>query len=819
MMLKKCIKNSGWIVLYILFSLFMAFLLEVLMTVKWDDLTIAKNTKNDCKIYQVNDTELQFQNCVLDNEILITKNDNPYIVIRDVNNFVNTLQITIREMSSSIAPVRVYWSSDGHGYEEQYAVGIIAQEDKKTFTININQYVESLRVDVGDLSGQEYKLGSLIINPGIFRYIQGVVRNMSHARMIIYFLVILITMIAIRDFPSFTKFVFQHRWVIGGLIVLFCTGMKLHGSSIGEISKHMTGVDTSNLWGTSRPVREDEYVAFSEMAFSQVKSGFKWNSNIWGYSESDMFLVFGQPVMNLVTIYRPFTIGYFLGIEYGLAFYWSARVVCCILISFEFGRILTRDDRKLSLAYAVLVAFAPIVQWWYSVNELVEMLIFGQLALVILHYYIRAEKMKQKIPMMIGLVWCAGGYILALYPAWMVPLVYVFFACLLAIIIENRHIIKFTKWDAMLLGTGIAILLLSMLYILRMSSDTFLAIMNTAYPGKRTYNGGSAGNFLEILKGWTSFLWTFETITNACEASCFISFMPIGVIASIILLFKEKIKDVWLIALNTVNLILVFYYMIGLPPIIAKITLLGKSASNRIITVIGFVNLLILIRAMLYLAYKPIYARLIISLSGIIAALSFLGCKENLSPALKMLVLIFVVLSSWIIVNIEKEQYKTSFLILSLIIGVVGGGLVNPVEKGLTTIYKAPIMQAIQTINERDKGLWVVGCNSYTFNNLPTIVGAHTMNAVSTYPDREMWKELGLESDEEIWNRYAHIAVDLSDQTYVELKQVDAVCLHVTVDDLKKLGVKYILCNSDVSEISGIKQIYSYNQFSIQQIK
>ena len=137
---------------------------------------------------------------------------------------------------------------------------------------------------------------------------------------------------------------FRYRWVIGAIVIAFCTILKLHGSSIGVLGELLTGRDVSRVWGTSRSIRTDEYVVFTEMALSQVKSGFHWFSDVWGYTPSDMFIVYGQPVLNLTTLFRPFSMGYILfGAERGLAFYWSSRLVICFLVSFEFGRIFTKD--------------------------------------------------------------------------------------------------------------------------------------------------------------------------------------------------------------------------------------------------------------------------------------------------------------------------------------------------------------------------------------------------------------------------------------------------------------------------------------------
>ena len=51
----------------------------------------------------------------------------------------------------------------------------------------------------------------------------------------------------------------------------------------------------------------------------------------------------------------------------------------------------------LSLASALLVAFSSQVQWWFAVNSLVEMLVFGQLAVLIVHYFMVTKKYGREL--------------------------------------------------------------------------------------------------------------------------------------------------------------------------------------------------------------------------------------------------------------------------------------------------------------------------------------------------------------------------------------------------------------------------------------
>lgn len=777
----------------------------------------SEETRMSCTIENAN-----LLNCRLENGKIISEGDDPQVVITDIDNSIGLIEIVIKNMSSSTMPIELFYENTEHTFSADYELSGRLQENKKSYFYELDQVVSSLRIDIGCNSRDAYVVEKVILNPNAEDIIVDNFYNMSPIRMLWYFIGLSAFLFAFRDVELFKQFCFQYRWGLGMCFVILCTIFKLHGSSIGELNNYYPyGTDTSRLWGSSRAIRSDEYVVFTEMALSQVQSGFKWFSNIWGYSFSDMFMVYGQPTKNLVAIFRPFSLGYLLlGAERGLAFYWTSRLICCFLVSFEFGRLLTKDNRYLSLAYAFLVAFAPVVQWWYSINELVEMLIFGQLAILIIYWYLKTKKYSIKILETAGLVLCAGGYVMTLYPAWMIPFFYVFAAAVIAMLIENREYIRIHKQDIIIWLVGIGVFFSSMLYIYTISADTIHAVMNTAYPGSRIYTGGPISNLIELLRGWTSYLWAFITIDNPCEKVCFISFAPVGFIVSLIEIFKYKRKDPWLILLNIVNVGMVFFFLLsGWSNVFAKITLLSQA--TRMVNAIGFVNLLILFRAIIYANYKGKIKSFLLLISPIIGAFSLYVAQENLNPALKTIVIIVAIVAIWLLLHISDQNNQKHFLFFVIGISLVGGGLVNPIDQGLSTIYRSPIVQAIETENQKDEGMWVVVNGGFLYNNIPTIVGAKTLNAVATYPDTKLWEQLQLTDTDskKIWNRYAHQCINISDATYFEpIKQGDLFTLNITVKDLKKLGVKYILNMGEVKKNRDLETIFTYGNISIQKI-
>ena len=688
-------------------------------------------------------------------------------------------------------------------------------------------------------------------DPGAGDYFAAAAEKMNMTRFFLYFIAVSLLLAALADYKKLLHTLFVYRWWIGLSAIALCTVLRLHGSSIGFfVTNFLGGEDSSLLWGIPRGIRSDEFVAFTPMALSQAQSGFKWMSQLWGYTPHDMFIIYGQPVMNPVTLYRPFSVGYILfGKEMGLAFYWSSRTVILFLVSFEFGRLLTKDRRKLALAYALLAAFAPVVQWWFSINELVEMLVFLQASVLLFRYFLLSRSLLVKAACTAALTICAGGFMLAFYPAWMIPLFYVLIACMVSMLIENRKEISLQHsiphgavraagntvrrnilTDVLFLSAAVAVLAVSLLHILHNSWGTIQAIMNTSYPGQRNYTGGDADQLMLLFRGWTSWLWSFAENGNPCEASDFLNFFPIGMILSAVAVFKEKKKDTWLIALNIASLALILFILLPLPGAFGKVTMLSMTSAGRMTVIIGFAQLLVLIRALAVVDYHERMYRLVIPCCALFCVLSFYSSSPDIMTSVLKWVTILIGTGMVFLLGkyqTGKEAWQDAFLVSVLVISMIGGGLVNPVSQGLGSLYDNNIVEAMEKINEEESGLWVsAGSDSWLLANLPPA----------------FWTELGLESGEEVWNRYAHLTVCITTdpeseaagwnpdgtnspfspgqagvgltcaagQASAVVTFPDSITLFITVPKLKELGVNYILSNSDLSQFDGLECICQF---------
>ena len=101
------------------------------------------------------------------------------------------------------------------------------------------------------------------------------------------------------------------------------------------------------------------------------------------------------------------------------------------------------------------------------------------------------------------------------------------------------------------------------------------------------------------------------------------------------------------------------------------------------------------------------------------------------------------------------------------------------------------------------------------YSSLTICLGASTYNSTNYIPNEELWDVLDPKKKyEPIYNRYAHVIVQLVDEdTHVELLQDDLVILYLSYNDLKDLEVDYILTESPLENVEGVCFEEEYNEY------
>jgi hypothetical protein len=610
---------------------------------------------------------------------------------------------------------------------------------------------------------------------------------------------------------------YRNRYLVAIVVFAFCVLFEISGSSIGMWDDYI-GIETEtgngNLLGESRAIRTDEWEVNTPMAFSQYynQTGqFPYYSDTLRGTETDVFIIYGQPVAGWQMIFRPFQLGYlFLSPAQGLSFFWCGRLIALIMISFELGMYFFKQRKAYAVVYSALLSFSPVVSWWFAINGLVEMLVFGQAALLLIIAYLNATQYWKKILIMLGMVICGGGYILVFYPSWQIPLAYVFLFLLVGIAIKE---FKKENWnwkkDILILSGFVIILGVSVGSIFLQSWDTVQTVMNTAYPGSRSYSGDGA---LHNLIGWAGNI-LFPYIgagfgnTNVCEEAGVISFFPMGILVALWVLFKEKKKDPLLISGLAGAVFLSCYCIFPWPEFLAKITLLSHCQPSRVALGVGVLSLILLLYA-ISISETVFKAEIAAACSCVLAAgitlyLYFVQ-PELIQEKWFLLIIFAVAFAGFMSVCMSTHRKGINVMVaVGISLAVFGGATVNPVHKGTDVIYENPLVEEIAEIVEADQGqgLWIVENMDFPYINIPIMTGAPTINSTNTYPVMERWEKIDEDkSNQKKYNRYAHVLISLTTgEITFENPYPDVLKIVLPVEELKTLEVKHILTNQDLT--------------------
>lgn len=646
---------------------------------------------------------------------------------------------------------------------------------------------------------------------------------------IVFLVVFLIIFTILLDETKRIKslnFIYSYRLPLAITVIILAVIFQIHGSSIGQLN--IFDIDHKPLLGVSRIIRSDEFIVNTPFAFSQYFNDFSYFSEIVRGTLTDMFIIYGQPVLDIGMIFRPFLIGYlFLNQGQGLSFFWIGRLVFLLLILFEFGMLLTNKNKTLSLAYAILITFSPLVQWWFAINGLVELLIMGQLGVLLINWYMTVSDYRKRLLIGFGLMICVGTYLLVFYPAWQIPFAYVFILLAFWIFLKNKTNFTYSKKDMLIVLMYLSILTIIMIHILTNSIDTIKIILNTVYPASEITNGGG------ILNSFAYYIPTIffpihdtNLLLNTCEYSAFMDLFPIPLILSSIVLFYQKTKDKLLIGLLILYILFLIFYFVHLPDFIIQLTLRSKMKNNRLFPIITFIGTLILIRSIsnleeiknkkLIIIFSLILSILMVYLSTI----EFNDFYLSWMPIFAI-VLYFILFTTSFLASSKRNQ--KIFLISVIALSFLTGGLVNPIDYGTDVIYQSPFINEVEEIVESDpEALWITQTLPMDYI-IP--VGAKTVNSVNTYPDLEKWEKLDVNNQySDIYNRYAHIVFDIqnTNDTTFELIYPDKFAVHINVNDLEKLNITYVSTDQNLEKFTNnnvtFKEICHIDDYKIYKI-
>ena len=612
------------------------------------------------------------------------------------------------------------------------------------------------------------------------------------------------------------ELIYKYRFVLSFLLLIMLVSFKISGSSMGCWKLFLGDGESGIRLGEPRVWRSDEWGTLTPLCFRQqynTLGAYNRYSQTLGSILTDNMLVYGQPSWDILTLFRPFYWGYlFFGSERGLSWFWCSRLIVLFLSWFELGMLITDGQKKLSVMLSVCVSFAPFLQWWFAINGLVEMLIYGACFVLGSNYLVSRAFNPRKIAVAVGMAVCAVGYVLTFYPTWMVPVAWGFVPLFLWVVIWkfDRKVLRrvdVVPWLLIFVITAAGLTVLAVT-----SWDVIKAELNSVYPGNAPSSSGGTGLWW-MMKYPISLVSRFSMNELIVENSSIICFAPAGFILALWVIIKEKKKDPLLILLLGINLFLAWYYCVGIPKWLAKMLLLSFVNSNRGPQVLGFLRLTLFVRAVALKEKAP--KRWLAALAAVISsavpmrlALGFTkyepgGLRYEYFDTAEKILVVWAILAVVFYLLYRARKSKYTMAVLGVCTVVLASSIwINPVAKGVPEITKSETMQQIRDLVKEDpQAIWLVVDMAYPATNIPAMAGADCLNTTQTYPQKTRWEMLDQEGEyEDIYNRYCHIRASLGNKTMLELVSTDYVEVTLSPEDLKKLNIRYIVSTNDFDE-------------------
>ena len=618
-------------------------------------------------------------------------------------------------------------------------------------------------------------IGSIIFEYTIYRAIDP--QYISNNRMMLVSMIFMfIELHFIFKLDKMYDFIHKYRYALAAAFLIFAMIMGYHGSSIvnfdNEVQSNSENRRFHTLLGFPRLIRTDEWASSMLYKLSQGVGNeddrfLYFNDRLRG-TETDMFTLVDAPVKSILMIGKPLQLGFlFFGNDAGISFYWYGKLVLMLLGSYEICRIITKDKRKVSLVGMIAITFSAATQWWYCMDTL----IWGQLIIVLVNKFMITNKKYVKYLCALGLVSVLLAYAFVLYPAWQVPFVYVLFAVFIFMFVTNiKNGYRFTIHDVIVITLTVLTVLAFVTAWFVTSKDAIEATMSTDYPGQRREVGG--GSFILYSYIYNIF-YPYKDAFNPCETSSMLSFYPIPMIFGILYLFRnrkdEKIKDdlLFLIPAIFIGVFLTVWCKYGFPEIIAKLSLMSMSTSQRASIALGTINIYILMYLFGRMEDRKeegvnktkdlknilnVFVKLVIAVLFTVYALyiarkhlvTFLPPMDAYLGKIKILISGILFGITFIsMFNMDRKCFRNIAYIMIVIIALVGGITVNPVSRTTDVIYEKPISKKFAEIRDKDPdAIWLGDDTGWYLNNYMVANGLRVINSSNVYPNFDLFETI-----------------------------------------------------------------------------
>jgi hypothetical protein len=598
------------------------------------------------------------------------------------------------------------------------------------------------------------------------------------------------------------------------------------------------------LMARARWIRWDELVIATPLALSQLSHQPKFpviNTNI-GLGQN-MLLSQHVPVWHIATLARPATWGYFfLGAQRGLAWYWWFQVFACFTVLYLLFEILLPGNKRLAAFGAFwFCASAYVVCWSLWPASLTFFIALGCLAA---YHLFSTEKVSTVILSAILLGLSLAGFVMIIYPPWQVSLGYLFLFVFVGLFIRDKLYISFKSLyryrllallgAAALAGAIIGAFLYACLPDLKVMSAT-------VYPGQRVSLGGDY-SFALLFEGMYNLITIYsapQALLNQTEAASFYYLFPVVMLA--MALSKRFLKGLgiigWLLAVFLA--VMLFFLFVGLPEILAKLTLLSYLPPYRADIVIGLASIFLCMQALALAAnskreglskWEKVMPWVVSATTILLFIMHGLSLNRLTNNFLPTVAIILVSAIAGLLSYCLLTGRSRVFCGLLGIVLIVTTARFNPLSTNLNHLYHSELAEQIVHFNTQsdDRPLWLCYGGVHP-GILVTLLGGRSLSGEHWPPQLALWRKFDPSGFyERQYNRFSLVQLEYGEDNQgakFTSTQEDAFVVKVSphLPILKTMGARYVLVLGEAqnqAKLDNLRLLYQSptGNFSIYEI-
>lgn len=399
------------------------------------------------------------------------------------------------------------------------------------------------------------------------------------------------------------------------------------------------------------------------------------------------------------------------------------------------------------------------------------------------------------------------SFALILYVPYLVPIALVVAAYIIGYILNKSKTFNKNDWfniavpfiGAIVLAAGIGGIFIATHY------SEIHTITNTSYPGKRdVLSGGS--NVRDLLVTYLQPRLQAvgrgdHYIINQSESSSFILlplFFILPAIGIIIWLYIKKRRIEWmLVCLVVVSALFAIHLFVPGVNMISKIFLLNLVPQLRLLVGLGLLGLILstytvlviksefkLTKNFIIIAFMyTIFYLILIIAAGIEVSLDY---PAFISSKKLIFALAITSTAGLFFLLVGKLRLGLGVLAIFSIASIVN---IHPLYVGLGPIYESEVTSKIDLLSDSTSS-WAVANDIY-LENIPQMSDRKAITGVNPYPSLNFWKKYS--TNEEIYNRYAHIFLTSNDAAPLILVQSDLFAVSLSCSRPINNTINYIL--------------------------